>query len=132
MRAGGRRTDPAGLLARVRELCLALPAVTEAPTHGAPTWFVNRRRSFAKFVDPAAHRVDEPGPAIWAAAPPGARHELVAADPARFFGPPFGGSAWIGMRLDVVGPDWAEVSEILEDAYRQVAPRYLVARIRRG
>ena len=36
------------------------------------------------------------------------------------------------MRLDAVGPGWAEVSEILEDAYRQVAPRYLVERIRRG
>ncbi len=119
-------------LARVRALCLALPAVTEAPTHGAPTWFVNGRRSFAKFVDPAAHRLDEPSVAVWAAAPPGARHELVAADPERFFEPPFGGSAWVGMRLDGGEPDWAEVREILEDGYRQVAPRYLVDRIGGG
>jgi len=119
-------------LTRVRALCLALPAVTEAPTHGAPTWFVNGRRSFAKFVDPDAHRLDEPSVAVWAAAPPGARHELVAADPERFFGPPFGGSAWVAMRLDVGEPDWAEVREILEDGYRQVAPRYLVDRIGRG
>jgi hypothetical protein len=121
-------------LTRVRGLCLGLPTVTEAPTHGAPTWFVNGRRPFAKFVDPSAHRLDEPSIAIWAAAPPGARHELVAADPERFFAPPFGGSAWVGMRLDVDtrGPDWTEVREVLEEAYRQVAPRYLVDRIGRG
>ena len=118
-------------LTRVRALCLALPAVTERPTHGAPTWFVNGRRSFAKYVDPAAHRFDEPSAAVWAAAPPGARPELVATDPARFFAPPFGGSAWVAMRLDGAAgdPEWSEVGEILEDAYRQVAPRYLRARI---
>jgi hypothetical protein len=119
------------LLAPVRRLCLGLPAVTEAPTHGAPTWFVNRRRSFVKYVDPAAHRVDEVHVAIWAAAPEGARHELVAAHPRRFFEPPFGGARWVGMRLDVdpQGPDWSEVREIIEDAYRQVAPGHLVARL---
>lgn len=118
----------------MRRLCLALPAVTESPTHGAPTWFVNSRRSFAKYVDPAAHRLAEPSVAIWAAAPLGGRHELVAVDPDRFFEPPFGGSRWVGMRLDLDphGPDWAEVREILEDAYRQVAPRYLIERLEGG
>ncbi|TCK20616.1 MmcQ/YjbR family DNA-binding protein [Pseudonocardia endophytica] len=119
---------PAAALTRVRALCLALPSVTEAPTHGAPTWFAGGRRSFAKYVDPAEHHVDEEtGPALWAAAPPGARHQLVAADPERFFAPRFGGSAWVGVRL--AHPDWAEVAEILEDAYRQVAQRHLVERI---
>ncbi|MEJ2865120.1 MmcQ/YjbR family DNA-binding protein [Actinomycetospora flava] len=117
------------LLDGVRAICLALPAVTEAPTHGAPTWFV-RRRSFVKFVDPAEHRLDEPHVALWAAAPPGARHELTAADPDRFFGPRFGGRDWIGMRLDHPdGPGWDEVREVLVDAYRQVAPQKLVARL---
>lgn len=118
------------LLDGVRAICLALPEVTEAPTHGAPTWFV-RRRSFAKFVDPADHRFDEPHVALWAAAPPGARHELVAADPALFFGPPFGGRDWIAMRLDLraEGPPWDEVREVVADAFRQVAPQGLVRRI---
>ena len=57
------------LLKKLRELCLALPDVTERPTHGAPTWFV-RKRSFAKFVDPEQHRLDQPHVAFWAAAPP--------------------------------------------------------------
>ncbi len=111
------------LLAGVRKLCAALPEVTEGLTHDAPTWFVRGRRSFAKFIDPECHRFDESYVALWAAAPPG-RHELVAADPSRFFVPPFGGYDWVGMRLDTEqgGPDWDEVREIIADAYRQVAP----------
>jgi hypothetical protein len=120
------------LLAGVRERCLALPGVTEGLTHDAPTWFVRGRRSFAKFVDPENHpRLGEQHVAFWAAAPLGARQELVAADPARFFLPRFGGRDWVGMRLDVdpAGPDWDEVGEVLTDAYRQVAPKALVARL---
>jgi hypothetical protein len=35
------------------------------------------------------------------------------------------------MRLDVNpdGPDWEEVGEVITDAYRQVAPKRLVARL---
>lgn len=120
---------PTDLLGPVRRLCLALPEVTEGLTHGAPTWFVRGRRSFAKFVDPADHRFDEPHIALWVAAPPGARRELVAADPDRFFGPPFGGRDWVALRLDAGSSvlDWAEVRELVTDAYRQVAPKSLVA-----
>jgi hypothetical protein len=108
---------------------MALPEVTEGRTHGAPTWFVRDRRSFVKFVDSDEHpRLDLPHIAIWAAAPPGARHELVAAAPDRFFAPRFGGHDWVGMRLDPE-PDWGEVGEIIGDAYRQVAPRTLSARL---
>jgi len=119
------------LLAGVRKLCAALPEVTEGLTHGAPTWFVRGRRSFAKFIDPERHRFDELHVAFWVAAPPGARHELVAADPSRFFVPPFGGHDWVGMRLDAEpdGLDWDEVREIITDAYRQVAPKTLIARL---
>jgi hypothetical protein len=35
------------------------------------------------------------------------------------------------MRLDLQpdGPDWQEVAEIFADAYRQVAPKFLLARL---
>jgi hypothetical protein len=112
--------------------CLALPEVTEGLTHGAPTWFVRGRRSFVKFVDPDEHpQLDLPEIAIWVAAPPGARHELVAADADRFFVPRFGGRDWVGMRLDPE-PDWDEVGEVITDAYRQVAPKALAARLDAG
>ena len=89
-----------------------------------------RRRSFAKFVDPEKHRLEERHVAFWAAAPLGARDELVAEDSRRFFVPRFGGYDWVGMRLDVDdGQDWQEVAEILADAYRRVAPKFLIARL---
>jgi hypothetical protein len=124
--------DASILLAEVRMRCLALPEVTEGLTHGGPTWFVRRRRSFVKFVDPDEHpQLALPHVAIWAAAPPGARQELVAAAPDRFFAPRFGGRDWVGMRLDLE-PDWDEVGEVIADAYRQVAPKKLAARLDTG
>lgn len=131
MTASHRTED---LLAGMRQLCEALPEVSEGLTHGAPTWFVRGRRSFAKFIDPECHRLDESHIAFWAAAPPGARHELVAVDSRRFFLPSFGGYDWVGMRLDTEqgGPDWDEVREIITDAYRQAAPNSLIARMDSG
>jgi len=34
----------ADLAGEVRAICLALPEVTERPSHGAPTWFVRASR----------------------------------------------------------------------------------------
>lgn len=122
----GSLSTHADLLAEVRKRTLTLPEVTEGLTHGAPTWFVRGRRSFAKFVDPEVHpRLHERYVAVWSAAPAGARQELIAASPDRFFDPPFGGADWVGTRLDLEGrgTDWDEVGEVLTDAYRHVAPR---------
>ena len=69
---------------------------------------------------------------FWCAAPPGAQEALVAADPERFFRPPYvGHRGWLGVWLDVPGApvDWDEVAEIVADAYRQVAPKTLVAKL---
>ncbi|MGH4017238.1 MAG: hypothetical protein ACRDSL_25585 [Pseudonocardiaceae bacterium] len=56
-------------------------------------------------------------------------------DPQRYFVPPYvGGRGWIGVYLDVEGVDnddafWDEVAELVEDAYRMVAPRALLAQL---
>jgi hypothetical protein len=111
-------------LERLRAICTSLPEVTEKPSHGEPTWFV--RKTFVMFAD--RHHDDRL--AFWCAAPPGAQEELVATDPQRFFRPPYvGGRGWLGVYLDVPGVDWAEIEEIVTDAYRQVAPKRLVARL---
>ena len=106
--------------------------MTEWLTHGGETWFV-RRRSFAKFVDPEKHRLDERHVAFWAAAPPGVTAELVAAEPALFFVPPYvGHRGWLGLRLDLTGADALDETElagIAADAYREVAPKTLVHRL---
>jgi hypothetical protein len=114
-------SDP---LHRLRALCTALPEVTEKISHGEPTWFV--RRVFASYAD--HHHDDRVG--FWCAAPPGAQEALVGARPDRFFRPPYvGGRGWLGVRLDGDDVDWDEIAEIVVDAYREVAPAKLSARL---
>lgn len=115
-------------LRRIRAICLPFPAATERPSHGSPAFFVQEKKTFAMYLD------DHHGDgrlAIWCPAPPGVQAELVSAEPARFFVPPYvGHRGWLGVRLDV-DPDWTEIAEILKDAYRQVAPKRLAAELDR-
>jgi hypothetical protein len=115
----------ADLAGRLRAICLALPEVTERPSHGAPTWFVRGKSAFVTLWADGHH--DRQFPHLWCAAPPGAQAELTASAPARFFRPPnVGGRGWLGIRLD--GPaDWAEIAELCQDAYRVIAPARLAA-----
>ena len=54
---------------------------------------------------------------------------MIAADPERFFQPPYvGHRGWIGLRVDIA-PDRDEVANLLDEAYRQVAPRTLVRQL---
>jgi hypothetical protein len=116
-------------LARVRELCLALPETSERPSHGAPTFFIRDKRSFVTFHD------DHHGDgrlAIWCAAPPGAQAMLVGAAPDTYFVPAYVGHlGWLGMRLDRAAP-WDEVAGVIEDAWLERAPKRLVAELERG
>jgi len=115
---------PDGPLERLRALCLALPETTERLSHGEPTFFVRGKKVFVTFAD--HHHDDRLG--FWCHAPAGAQQAVVEADPERYFVPPYvGGRGWIGVRLDVEGVDWDEIAELVEDAYRMVAPKSLIA-----
>lgn len=113
-------------LAGVREICLALPEVSERLSHGSPAWFVREKRTVAMFVD------DHHGDGIlgiWCPAHPGVQEEMVALEPDRFFRPPYvGPSGWLGVRLDR-DVDWDEVRGILTDSFRKVAPKTLVKQL---
>ena len=118
--------DAARALERVRRICLALPEVTERPSHGSPAFFVRGKRTLAMFVD------DHHGDGIlgiWCPAFPGVQEELVQQEPDRFFRPPYvGPSGWVGVRLDR-DVDWDEVRQIVLDSYRKVAPKRLLAQL---
>jgi uncharacterized protein YdhG (YjbR/CyaY superfamily) len=115
----------ADLAGRVGAICLALPEVHERLSHGAPTWFIRGKSAFVTLWAHGHH--DHEFPHLWCAAPPHAQQELVAAEPSRFFRPPYvGGRGWIGVRLDR-NLDWAEISELCHDAYRATAPARLSA-----
>src|SRR3954469_25211039 len=109
----------------LRKLCLALPETTERLSHGEPTWFVRGKKTFVMYAN--HHHDDRLG--FWCAAPLGVQEELVAADPQRFFVPPYvGHRGWLGVYLDVP-QDWGEVGELVVDAYRSGAPKRLVAEL---
>jgi hypothetical protein len=112
-------------LSRLRAICLALPEATERMSHGEPTWFVRDKKVFVSYAD--HHHDDRLG--FWCAAPEGAQASLVAAEPELFFRPPYvGGRGWLGVYLDVE-VDWERIAEIVEDAYRMIAPKRLLAQL---
>ena len=108
---------------RVRELCLALPETAEKLSHGSPAFFV--KKQFVMLWANGHH--DHQFPHLWCAAPEGSQEALVASAPSRFFRPPYvGHRGWVGLRLDG-RVDWDEVASVIEDAYRTIAPKKLVA-----
>ena len=111
---------------RLRRICLAFPATTERLSHGEPTWFVRGKTSFVTTAD---HHHDD-RLAFWCAAPEGAQGALVASDPSRFFVPPYvGHRGWVGVYLDVPGVDWDQVTDLVESAFRTVAPKRVLERL---
>ncbi|TWD73065.1 hypothetical protein FB561_6950 [Kribbella amoyensis] len=113
-------------LERLRALCLALPEVTERLSHGEPTWFVRGKKTFVMFAN--QHHDDRV--AFWCAAPEGAQDALITADPDHFFRPPYvGHRGWLGVYLDVPEVNWSHLEDIVEDAYRQIAPKTLIAQL---
>jgi hypothetical protein len=112
-------------LERLREVCLALPSVTERLSHGEPTWFVQDKKVFVMYAD--QHHDEIVG--FWCAAPAGAQETFIQAKPEQFYKPPYvGHRGWLGVRLDVP-VDWDEIADIVEDAYRMIAPKRLVAEL---
>jgi hypothetical protein len=112
-------------LDQLRALCVAYPEVTERVSHGEPAWFVRGKKTFVTFAN---HHHDD-RLAFWAAAPEGAQDVLVGSEPERYFVPPYvGHRGWLGVYLDV-SVDWGAVRLIVDDAYRCVAPKTLLARL---
>ncbi|MGH4011346.1 MAG: MmcQ/YjbR family DNA-binding protein [Pseudonocardiaceae bacterium] len=111
---------------RVRRICGALPETSERPSHGVPAFFVRGKKVFVMFVQDDHY---DGRPAIWCSAPLGVQHELVGAEPERFFVSPYvGHRGWLGVRLDV-DVDWDEIAGIVRESYRSVAPKQLSSRL---
>lgn len=119
------RGDSAAV-ARLRALCLAFPEANERVSHGEPTWFAGKGKVFAMLDN---HHHGSEHLSVWLPMPPGVQEELLAADPARFFRPPYVGSAgWIGVVLDG-RPSWSLVASLLREAFLHVAGSRLRARL---
>ncbi len=110
-------TDP---LARLRALCLGFPGAVEKEAWGEPTF--RAPKIFAMYASAATHH-GAGRPAVWIKARPANQSLVIDSDPSRYFKPPYVGAAgWLGVWLDR-RPPWKTIAELLEDGYRQVAPR---------
>ena len=116
---------PPDHLTRLRRLCLALPEAHEVLAWGEPTFRV-RNKQFAMYASAGNHH-GAGRSSVWCKATPENQALMIAAEPARFFKPPYvGPSGWIGVWLDVPRA-WAGLPGLLEDGYRMVAPKRLLA-----
>jgi predicted DNA-binding protein (MmcQ/YjbR family) len=114
-------------LIRFRKLCLALPEAYEVASHGEPT-FRAGKKMFAMYANAGNHH-GAGRHAAWIKAAPGRQARMTRTAPGRFFVPAYvGPSGWIGVWLDEVC-DWAELADILRDAYRLVAPKRLLSQL---
>jgi hypothetical protein len=118
-------------LDRVRAIAFALPDVTERLSHGATCFFVRDNRPLCYFHD---HHNDD-RVSLWCPAAAGVQQALVASEPTRFFKPPTSASGtfsdWLGVFLDHAAVDWDEIADVVEDAFRLVAPATAVAELDR-
>jgi len=114
---------PAALISRARKIALALPGATEKLSHGEPTFFAGGK----VFVTVDNNHHGSGHVALWCRAESGVQAALVDAEPRHFFVPPYvGKQGWIGVRLSS-GLDWDTVAALIERAWREVAPKKLVA-----
>jgi predicted DNA-binding protein (MmcQ/YjbR family) len=111
-------------LRRIRDICASFIEADEGELQDRPLFRVGRRR-FAIF-----NGAGSPPRPRWAGCGRSLHFladevEIDALLRDRRFAtsPHHGDRRWMFLRLDVVSVDWAEVSELLDAAYRQVAPR---------
>jgi len=121
-----RRTKAtADPIARLRDICLALPEAHEAEAWGEPTFRV-RNKLFAMHASADTHH-GAGREAVWICANHVSQDMVMRAKPDRYFSPPYvGPGGWIGAWLDR-NPPWAEIAELLRDGYRLKAPKRLAA-----
>lgn len=106
---------------RLQAICLALPQVSEKTSHGELAWSVGKGAKARQFATTWDHHHDDRN-AVLVAAPPGAQDQLVSAQPAEYFRPPYyGGRGWVGIYLDAGPIDWDLVELHLADAHALIA-----------
>ena len=120
--------DP--VLARVREIAMSFPGAAEKVSHGRPAFYT--KKVFAYYGGSVRH-----GDGDWEQHPQAVmlyldedeRRALI--DEPRSFVPAYlGGAGWLGLDL-ALDTDFAEVNELVDNSYRNTAPRRLIAELDR-
>jgi hypothetical protein len=119
--------DP--VLIEVRRLALSLPDAAEKVSHGRPAffttkvfcWYGGSRKVDGEWVQHPQSILVMPDPA---------ERDALMTDPRTFVPAYLGPSGWLGLDIDRDALDVAEVSELIEESYRQTAGPRRVARLR--
>jgi len=95
-----------------------MPGTTEKLSHGEPTFFAGKR-VYAMFDN---NHHDDGHVALWLPAKPGVQEMLVAAEPRKFFRPPYVGvKGWIGVELPNI--DDEELTPLILEAWQNITAR---------
>ena len=115
--------------ARVRKICLALPESGEKETWGNPTFRVRNKifASFGTVENPEGKTVH----VMTMKAAPDEQESLLAEGHPFFYPRYVGSKGWIGVVLDDQTA-WDEVAELIEDSFREIAPKRVAALLDAG
>ena len=117
------RSTASSPLDRLRSFCLSLPQSTEVESWGAPTFRVGKL--FAMYASPSSHHSGG-RPAVWIYSIGVEQDLVIHSRPDKYFKPAYVGPyGWIGAWLDQ-NPPWAEIEELLRDAWRRRAPKKII------
>ena len=121
------KRDDEVVLHRLRAICRGFAGADEGALQDRPLFRVGRRR-FAIFngeASPPRPRWSQSGRSLHFVADP-LELDALRQDGRFTPSPHHGDRGWLTMRLDDPdAADWAEIAELLESAYRHVAPRAL-------
>lgn len=110
----------AQILARLRPICLSLPAATETITFGHPTFRV-AKKTFAVLEEYQGH--------LSIALKVGKAHQGIFLSDPRFYRTPYiGQHGWVSLKVDEK-INWTEVKHLVMDSYRLTATKKTFARL---
>lgn len=122
-------TESPKRLERIRRVALALPETEEATSFGSPCFKV-RGKTFVRWV-PNSHGLQTPHAELKLTLEMQAM--LADVQPAAFFVPAYSGpSGWVGVRVGEASLDWAQLEDLVREAYLNAAPRRLADRLEAG
>jgi hypothetical protein len=119
------RSDVSEATTRLAAVVAELPGVVVVEAYGHVEYQLAGKKVAWLLVD---HHGDG-RLAVWVKAPRGEQEALVAADPGRYFAPPYlGPSGWVAVNVDRDSqPDWDDVSALVVQAWRMSAGKRAVA-----
>ena len=106
----------AGVLKKLRRICLALPGAEETVSHGHPTFRVRGGKTFCVIETWKG----EPGICVNV----GTLMQGIFLDDPRFFRTPYAGKyGWVTLRISAARLNWTEIRELVKGSYQLAAPR---------